>query len=74
MFRLPKECITGHVEGWTLVYRSVQLCLLVDHIVIACSLRVFSGRPDPEDADSHESSQKDPRDWDVHWLRSPVHG
>lgn len=30
MFRLPRECITGHVEGWILhVYCSLPLYTLV---------------------------------------------
>lgn len=35
---------------------------------------VFFGRPDPKDADPHESSQEGPGDRDVHGLRSAGHG
>ncbi|KAF3855819.1 hypothetical protein F7725_016542 [Dissostichus mawsoni] len=49
MFRLPKECITGHVE-------------VVYHIVITCFNVCVFGRPDPEDAGPHESSKEGSRD------------
>lgn len=58
MFRLPKECITGHVEGWTLA------CVLLTAITFTdlpychnlLSGVFFFERPDLEDADPHEPS------------------
>lgn len=54
LFQLPKECITGHVEGWTFSssdWTAVDCVSGSDPVLSACPCR-----SDPEDVDPHESS------------------
>lgn len=41
MFRLPKECITGHVEGWTFIRTLLTVVIFMNLSYDTCSLVCF---------------------------------
>lgn len=41
MFRLPKECVTGHVEGWMAVMEQIKVTVLLNVCMLPSDPRLI---------------------------------